>query len=744
MTHTAHVLRKPIFLPSGALTVQVPAQTEPTTYVQERDGTTYFVAEVPISNKRVQRVIAELEPYFKALNNAEVRLTRLRDRREPVQQFKIRNGNWDALRDALESTVYDGASALTDWVPEPDVGEYLFVSDGLMNYGSTRFPDLLPTQRLYALNASLVADTSRLSALAARNRGSLIQLLTDKVGVAAEVLLSDGSTVKSLRSDDASDLMIDSSDASHGILRIAGKLTGRSARVVLTMAQQSKTNRIVLPVSVDDNPEHPLAAHLWASYKLRQLAENPDLYSAEIRRIGIDFGIPTQETSLLVLERIEDYVRYGVKPPLDYTAAYQKLVDQRGMQTQQKKEKHIDDVVRQFKEKIVWWEKSYPKEKPAPKKESVDAAAGTPEMPQRSTQQPSSATANTPAPRINADQVVRAEVMGYRSAQNPMSLGRFPESTSGEEATNAPASISIKKWSSDAPYIARLKAASVDQVYAIYLDEKPSYVNSTGFYLDVADILFEKGQRELALRVLSNLAEMDLESRNVLRILGYRLLQAGAPEIALPIFEKVKKIAVEEPQSFRDLGLAFADAGKFQQAIDQLNEVVNRPWERRFAEIELIALAEMNAIIGNLSKAGATLDTSKIDPRLLKNMPLDLRVALTWDADNSDMDLWVTDPNGEKCFYSHRFTYQGGRMSRDFTGGYGPKEFSLREAMPGKYQIQVNFFGSRQQVVASATTLQVKLTTGFGTSDAKDQMITLRLKGRGETVFVGEFEVKAK
>ena len=83
-------------------------------------------------------------------------------------------------------------------------------------------------------------------------------------------------------------------------------------------------------------------------------------------------------------------------------------------------------------------------------------------------------------------------------------------------------------------------------------------------------------------------------------------------------------------------------------------------------------------------------------------------------------------------------------MSRDFTGGYGPEEFSLREAKPGKYKIEANFFGSRQQIVAGATTLQLKLASRFGTHDAKEQMITLRLKGRGETVFVGEFEVKGK
>jgi tetratricopeptide (TPR) repeat protein len=322
----------------------------------------------------------------------------------------------------------------------------------------------------------------------------------------------------------------------------------------------------------------------------------------------------------------------------------------------------------------------------------------------------------------------------------PASDAQRAQAARPQEERSGEIAVSLKRWDSNAGYIARMKEAGADKLYAIYLDERPSYLNSSAFYIDVADLLFARGKRELALRVLSNLAEMDLENRQVLRILGYRLLQAGQPELAIPVFEKVRELAEEEPQSFRDLGLAYAAAGRAQQAVDQLYEVAIRPWDNRFAEIELIALADMNAIIAGKAK----LDISRIDTRLLKNMPLDLRAVLSWDADNADMDLWVTDPSGERCYYAHRFTRQGGRLSVDFTGGYGPEEFSLRRAMPGKYKVEANFFGSRQQLVTGATTLQLKLTSGFGRPGARDQMVTLRLQGQGETVLVGEFEVAAQ
>ena len=272
------------------------------------------------------------------------------------------------------------------------------------------------------------------------------------------------------------------------------------------------------------------------------------------------------------------------------------------------------------------------------------------------------------------------------------------------------ATIQLKKWEPDAPYATRMRNAAADDVYRIYLDEKPGYLNSTAFFLDAADILFDRKQPQLAARVLTNLAEMDLENRHILRILGYRLLQANYAKLAVPVFRKVLELSPEEPQSYRDLGLALAADKQNQAAIDMLYQVVTKPWHGRFPDVELITLADMNAVIAT---SNAKLELSRIDPRLVKNLPLDLRVVLTWDADNTDIDLWVTDPNGEKAFYGNQLTYQGGRMSLDFTGGYGPEEFSLKRAKPGKYKIEAQYFGDRRQAVTGPTTLQVKLATHF-------------------------------
>jgi uncharacterized protein YfaP (DUF2135 family) len=104
--------------------------------------------------------------------------------------------------------------------------------------------------------------------------------------------------------------------------------------------------------------------------------------------------------------------------------------------------------------------------------------------------------------------------------------------------------------------------------------------------------------------------------------------------------------------------------------------------------------------------------------------------------------MWVSDPNGERASYANRLTRQGGAMSPDATGGYGPEEFSLKTAKTGKYSVEAQFYGHRQQVLSAGTTVMVRITTGFGTPQARDEWTTLRLASGRETIRVADVDVR--
>ncbi len=753
------------------LGLRLPASTSMQAYVQAYDGDRFALVDLPLTatqsrprvlpssvgllwdasgsarKRDLQGEFALLDRYFKAMGNGSATLRVLRDVGEEGGRFEIRNGDWSALRKVLESTVYDGASDLADWTPQAGIDEYLLVSDGLRNYGNAAFPALREGQALYALSsAGADADATRLSALATARGGRLVQWQgREGLEAAATALLRDATRIVGLEGEGIEDLQPQAWEVDDGLLRVAGRLTESTAIVRVRLIEAGRPRAVEVPVAADA-PESTQVATLWASWQVAARAAEPERYRGAITRLGQRFGLVTPGTSLLVLEAAADYVRHDIPAPAALRAEVDALRRTQQAEKAQSRSQRLEEVAVRFAERIEWWTRDFPKgAPPKPEVPKVGAAADMIAPVAMAAPPP------PPAPAMAQEAAAAAADAAARSEQREESMRGAPARallrpgnvqagfTADGAAAGEGVSIQLQAWAPDSPYARRLRDAKAEDLYAVYLDERDSHADSTAFYLDVADLLLKKGRRAEALRVLSNLAELDLENRHVLRVLGYRLMQAQDFARAVDVFREVLRLAEEEPQSHRDLGLALAASGQRQEGIERLYEVAARPWDARFSEVELVALNEMNAIIATSPTA---LDTAFVDRRLLKNMPLDLRVVLSWDSDNSDMDLWVTDPNGERCYYGNRNTYQGGLLSDDFTGGYGPEEFVLKDAKPGKYKVEANFFGDRQQIVTGATTLNLGFSTGWGTKRHKQEFVTLRLNGRSETVFVGEFEVK--
>jgi len=168
-------------------------------------------------------------------------------------------------------------------------------------------------------------------------------------------------------------------------------------------------------------------------------------------------------------------------------------------------------------------------------------------------------------------------------------------------------------------------------------------------------------------------------------------------------------------------------------------DVIRRDWDR-FPEIELIALMELNRLIHLTHQAG--IETPKdIDPRLIKLLDLDVRISMSWDADLTDVDLHVFEPNGEHAYYGHNRTQMGGLVSRDFTQGYGPEEYVLRKARPGDYTVKTHYYGSHQQTLTGACTVIVNVFTNFGRPNEERQVLTLRLEEASDQVTVGTIRI---
>ena len=116
--------------------------------------------------------------------------------------------------------------------------------------------------------------------------------------------------------------------------------------------------------------------------------------------------------------------------------------------------------------------------------------------------------------------------------------------------------------------------------------------------------------------------------------------------------------------------------------------------------------------------------------------PADLRVTISWNTDATDMDLWVIEPDGEKCFYSHNRTKSGGELSADQTQGYGPERYQIAKAPPGTYTVVVHAFNTNPNLLGGETHVNVVVTRFAGTPRETVERRTVILKKKDEQVEV--------
>jgi tetratricopeptide (TPR) repeat protein len=777
----ARLAKSDVALPVDPLVVRLPTSSGNGVAVatEERDGQSYFTLELPVSQRtapralphrvqivwdasgsgarrKIDRELALLDAYFAAARDSSVNLVRVADTAAPPLRFEVRGGDWSALRRALESTVYDGASNLGAVTHDGVSAEALWFSDGLATYGAPwRLAFPVP---VFAINSATSSDPAALQALADASGGRSIDLANAPREVALNALLRRASSMAQIGALGASELVVQSQGAASGRLVVAGVMTAPSAEITIRLRDASGAlGTRVVAVHAGRNPSR-LAALQWARLTLASLEGEARANKVRIRELGKRFGLATHETSLIVLEQVEDYVRNQIEPPAELRAAYDRIAAGTSQRRIESDAARLAQVVRRFEQRVSWWNRDFPKgDRPATlqiaksEAQGVVGALSTPAeaWARRERSDPLREAAKDDARQMprNAAAPAPATSRAATSAESDALAVAKKAGRGDADPADTTIAIAITPAAHASASLKRMQAARPDEWTRIYLDERRANETSVGFFLEAAEFFLARGDRASraqGLRALSNLAELDLQNRQVLRLLAYRLQQAGEIEAALPIFERVLELAPNEPQSYRDLGLALAEGGQAQAAIDRLYEVVSGAWDARFADIDLIALAELNGVVDKARREDKVIDVSRVEPRLLKNLPLDVRVVLAWDADNTDVDLHVIDPSGEEVFYGHNASYQGGAITRDATGGYGPEEFALRLAKPGKYRVEANFFGHRQQLLTSGTGLMLWLSSGFGTAAQRDLRTTIRVRSeRGERVVVGEFEVGA-
>jgi tetratricopeptide (TPR) repeat protein len=255
------------------------------------------------------------------------------------------------------------------------------------------------------------------------------------------------------------------------------------------------------------------------------------------------------------------------------------------------------------------------------------------------------------------------------------------------------------------------------------------------------------GDADGAVRVLSSVIEEHPGRGDALRLVGYRLLDLKQPVQAARLFLQVQRQRPFEPHSYRDLARSLEDSGKYGLAAVQYEVVLAGTWHQRFNQsLKQVVREEYAAMMREAIRREAVgteladLFGERLEKLVADTKTSDLRVTISWNTDDTDVDLWVIEPDGEKCFYQHKQTKGGGELSDDMTQGYGPERYRIAGAAKGPYRVMVHYYRANPNLLAGETHVNVVVTRHAGTPQETTERHTVILKKQGEAVEVCRVE----
>ena len=631
------------------------------------------------------------------------------------------------LKRYLQQLENDGATYLEALHFNGNCDEIILFSDGISTLGSDNVK--LPRVPVSVITSSLGSNYSLLKRMAASTGGEFIDLSVMEIPQASDIMHKDREKYMGCEFDDDAleQVYVDKGIGNINQMSIVGILKKESASLKMNFGVMGKVSQSI-DIDIKSGSEAPVQ-RIWASGKIAHLMMNKKKNRQEIVDLGKQFNIVTDGTAFIVLDRVEDYVEHEIIPPKELQQEYYRLLERKGKSMEllpeiiQKRNGERMDRLSQ------WYDNPFQK--------SYQGKRGALNMVDEEVED------ELEVEIVESDEdemipVTRQQMRNVSARVADDQAQAFTPNRRGLRGDKrGSAAIKILAWLPDAPYMRQLRGAETNEIERLYVQLKMENIDRPAFYIQVSDFLFEKGMRDMAIRVLSNTLEMDLENPELLKGVARRFMDEGETEMAVVIFQEIRDLRPEEPQSYRDLAQAYEKASRYKDALEIYSYILSKDWAR-FEDVKDVILNEMNHLI---DKHKSALDLNSIDTKFIKAMPLDIRVVIDWSSNDNDIDLWVVDPQGEKCYYKNRFTRLGGKISRDFTRGYGPEEYSLKIAKRGIYTVYINYFSESRQRITGPVTVYATLYTYWGTDREKSQRITIQLKEGKETRQIGEVEI---
>ena len=237
-----------------------------------------------------------------------------------------------------------------------------------------------------------------------------------------------------------------------------------------------------------------------------------------------------------------------------------------------------------------------------------------------------------------------------------------------------------------------------------------------------------------ALKLLSSVVEKNAADVQAIRDVALRAIEWGMGDQAYFLMRRIIDWREGEALAYATAADALAKAEFVDMALIYYYITLNCDWDYDYGSIKTITAFQCLRYLNQLSDSAYTItpETRTFISYLRAEVNelledegfedadnADIIIVVSWNINNTDIDLHVIEPTGEVCYYSNSETKIGGRLSIDVTDGYGPEMYILKKAVPGEYAIALDYYSDSGTQTASKAKAYIDIYRNWGQKNEK-------------------------
>ncbi len=241
-----------------------------------------------------------------------------------------------------------------------------------------------------------------------------------------------------------------------------------------------------------------------------------------------------------------------------------------------------------------------------------------------------------------------------------------------------------------------------------------------------------------AIKVLSNLIERNPGDWVLARDVAYSAMEYDRPAAAYHLLHHVVLSRPFESSTYLALGQCLTQLGNADMAMIYYEIALAGQFENQGAEYQQIVSMDYRSLLrrvvkGELKTSAGSFAHARLESLDQKLRPQnDLVITMMWNTDETDVDLHVTEPTGETCWYQNKTTKCGGQITDDITNGFGPEMYTLKNAPDGNFEISAKYYGENQNRMSLPCKVYLTTYRDYGTAKEKVFRDTVRLTNVGD------------